>query len=176
MREGKVIFPPQQRQSQRCELNLYLALCRKTLPTVPRPCAWESHARVDGTVRQTSGNPLYLLWLKLKPFTASWECCSPMSSLRVFFTKGGGLPSNSCRGKEHKQISTKNPAFGCRTESSWRSAKLLLLWHRAHLHKPGSCLQSSQRQCYIPSCRPHKHYVVGWPCNSLTLFWKRQIF
>ena len=91
------------------------------------------------------GNPLYLLWLKLKPFTASWECCSPRSSLRVFFSKGGDLVSKSCRGKEHKQISTKNPAFGCRTESSWRSVKFLLLWHRVHLHKPGSRLQSSQR-------------------------------
>ena len=64
--EGKVIYPPQQRQSQRRELNFYLALCRKTLPTVPRACAWESHAYVDGTMRQTSWKPAVSAMAKIK--------------------------------------------------------------------------------------------------------------
>lgn len=64
--EGKVIFPAQQRQSRRGELNFCLVLHRKTLPTSPKACAWESHAQVDGTVRQASWEPSVPAMTKVK--------------------------------------------------------------------------------------------------------------
>ena len=96
------------------------------------------------------GNPLYLLWPRLRLLTASLGCCFPRNS--GSFSLGVAWQAQVPGAKSaNKETFQKRNSFWLQSQIQLRKL-FLLIRHRAHQHKPCSRQQGSHRQCCIPSC------------------------